>query len=317
MPCIGELFLDARRTAARARPGCRRRSRCEKRLIWVKLWIGMMPGTYSASIPAAARRSRKRRMRSVSKQYWVTSRVAPASTLRRRLSRSASALGGLGMDLGVAAGADLEIGHRLEAGDQVGGVGVAVGAAARSASLPLGGSPRRATIRRMPRLPVVARQLVDLGARATRRRSCARRPARRSGPGCAQTSGSVPSSPAPPAPQVTEMKRGPDGDELLEIRPQPGRGLGPLGREHLDRQLDLRAAARSEPGDAVGAGRRSATASDHAAFLRALGVGLVDRRRPARRAVQITTVSSGPTRRRGGSAHEAELAGTSGRSPRR
>ena len=35
---------------------------CEKRLIWVKLWIGMMPGTYSASIPAATRRSRKRRM---------------------------------------------------------------------------------------------------------------------------------------------------------------------------------------------------------------------------------------------------------------
>ena len=33
-----------------------------KRLIWVKLWIGMMPGTYSASIPAATQASRKRRI---------------------------------------------------------------------------------------------------------------------------------------------------------------------------------------------------------------------------------------------------------------
>ena len=34
---------------------------------------------------------------------------------------------GLGVDLGVAAGADLEVGHGLEPADQVGGIGVAVG----------------------------------------------------------------------------------------------------------------------------------------------------------------------------------------------
>ena len=61
----------------------------------------------------------------------------------------------------------------------------------------------------------------------------------------AQTSGRVPSTPEPPAPQVTEMKLGSDRDELLEIGPEPGRRLGALGREHLDRQLDRGRSVRS------------------------------------------------------------------------
>src|SRR3546814_3884993 len=49
---------------------------------------GNMPGTIGASIPAAAAASRKRRKASGEKKNWVIARVAPASSLRFRLSRS-------------------------------------------------------------------------------------------------------------------------------------------------------------------------------------------------------------------------------------
>jgi hypothetical protein len=47
-----------------------------------------MPGTISASIPAAAASSRKRKKQSGEKKNWVIARSAPASTLRLRFSRS-------------------------------------------------------------------------------------------------------------------------------------------------------------------------------------------------------------------------------------
>ena len=50
-----------------------------------------MPGTIGAVIPAANARSRKRRNTVPSKKYCVIARVAPASSLRFRLSRSCSA----------------------------------------------------------------------------------------------------------------------------------------------------------------------------------------------------------------------------------
>jgi hypothetical protein len=49
-----------------------------------------MPGTISASIPAAAASSRKRRKHSGEKKNCVIARSAPASILRLRLSRSAA-----------------------------------------------------------------------------------------------------------------------------------------------------------------------------------------------------------------------------------
>ncbi|GAV32722.1 hypothetical protein ROTAS13_00359 [Roseomonas sp. TAS13] len=65
--------------------------RAEKFRIWLKFETGMMPGTIGTEMPAASARSMKRRKVSVSKKYWVIARVAPASILRFRLSRSASA----------------------------------------------------------------------------------------------------------------------------------------------------------------------------------------------------------------------------------
>src|SRR5438270_9468208 len=62
-----------------------KRSTCGKRV------IGRIPGTIGACTPAAARASRKRRNASVSKKNWVMARVAPASILRFRFSRSAAA----------------------------------------------------------------------------------------------------------------------------------------------------------------------------------------------------------------------------------
>src|SRR3546814_3566000 len=49
---------------------------------------GRMPGMIGASIPAAAAASRQRRKLSGEKQSCVIARVAPASRLRLRLSRS-------------------------------------------------------------------------------------------------------------------------------------------------------------------------------------------------------------------------------------
>ena len=77
-------------------------------------------------IPRAAQRSRKRRKRSGSKKNWVIARSAPASSLRFRLSRSASALGASGMRLRIGGDRDLEIGDAPEAGDQVGRLGETV-----------------------------------------------------------------------------------------------------------------------------------------------------------------------------------------------
>ena len=70
------------------------------RLTWAKLWMGMTPGTNSASMPATSSASRNRSSRSVSKQYWVISRTAPASTLRFTFSKSANALGASGWTSG-------------------------------------------------------------------------------------------------------------------------------------------------------------------------------------------------------------------------
>ena len=77
-------------------------------------------------MPAAAARSRKRRKSSASKKNWVMQRSAPASTLRLRLSRSASRRR-IGMLLGIARDADLEVADLLQAGHQLGGIGVAAG----------------------------------------------------------------------------------------------------------------------------------------------------------------------------------------------
>ncbi len=66
------------------------------RWIAAKFDTGMIPGTISASIPAARQASWKRKKVSGSKKNWVIARVAPASSLRLRLSRSAAGLAASG-----------------------------------------------------------------------------------------------------------------------------------------------------------------------------------------------------------------------------
>ena len=61
---------------------------------------GQMPGAISAPIPAAATSSRKRRKQEGEKKNWLIARSAPASILRLRLSRSATAVGESGWHSG-------------------------------------------------------------------------------------------------------------------------------------------------------------------------------------------------------------------------
>jgi hypothetical protein len=56
----------------------------------VKFVTGMMPGTIGTVTPAYRARSTNRRYVQLSKKNCVIARVAPASILRFRLSRSAS-----------------------------------------------------------------------------------------------------------------------------------------------------------------------------------------------------------------------------------
>ena len=53
--------------------------------------MGRMPGTTADSMPAAPQRSRNLKNESTSKKNCVMARVAPASNLRFRLSRSLAA----------------------------------------------------------------------------------------------------------------------------------------------------------------------------------------------------------------------------------
>ena len=78
-------------------------------------------------MPALRAFSTKRRKSGTSKKNWEMARVAPASNLRFRLSRSASGDEGFGMGLGKGRDADLEIGDALQAGDQVRGIAHAAG----------------------------------------------------------------------------------------------------------------------------------------------------------------------------------------------
>ena len=62
----------------------------------------------------------------MSKKNWVIARVAPASSLRFRLSRSPSELGACGWVSGIGGDRDFEIGDPPQAGHQIGRVVIAV-----------------------------------------------------------------------------------------------------------------------------------------------------------------------------------------------
>ena len=117
---------------------------------WAKLVTGRMPGTIGTVIPARAARSRKRRKSSTSKKNWVIARVAPASILRLQIVEVGCGARRFGMGLGIGRDADLEIGDASEPGDEIGGIGIAAGVRRGRPRPPAGGSPRSATMWRMP-----------------------------------------------------------------------------------------------------------------------------------------------------------------------
>ena len=111
----------------------------------------------------AATSSRKRRKQSGEKKNWVIARSAPASILRLRLSRSAAAARRIRMAFGIGGDRNLERRDLLQARDQLGGIGIAVGM-------------RRERLARLGRIaaqrddvadagvPIGARDVVDLAA---------------------------------------------------------------------------------------------------------------------------------------------------------
>ncbi len=113
-------------------------------------------------MPAASARSRKFRNTPPSKKYCVMARVAPASSLRLRLSRSCCALSAVGWRLRIGGDRDLEIRDALEPGDQVGRVGVAL----RMRGVALAGrrvAPQRHDVAHAG-VPVLPRDVVHLSA---------------------------------------------------------------------------------------------------------------------------------------------------------
>ena len=125
----------------------------------------MIPGTISASIPAAATASRKRKKVSGSKKNCVIARVAPASSLRFRLSRSAAASRRIRDGIrdrprpksrtGAAAAAPRPAPRHSRTRRD----------AARNVAPAVGGSPRSATMWRTPAAQYSSATCVDLVAR--------------------------------------------------------------------------------------------------------------------------------------------------------
>ena len=137
------------------------------------LETGRMPGTISASIPAAAASSRKRKKQSGEKKNWVIARSAPASTLRFKFSRSNARVDESGWHFRIGGDRNVERRDLLQSGDQFGGVAIAV-----RVRLILRARLRRVAAQRddvaNAELPIFARDGVDLVAASRRRRSDAR-----------------------------------------------------------------------------------------------------------------------------------------------
>ena len=124
------------------------------RFSWAKLVTGRMPGTIGTAIPAAAARSRKSQEQIDVEEELGDRPVGAGVELVLQIVEVVPGALRLGMGLGIGGDADLEIGDPLQPGDEVGGKGVAARDAAHSArrwsSARLGGSPRSATMWRMP-----------------------------------------------------------------------------------------------------------------------------------------------------------------------
>ena len=77
-------------------------------------------------MPLARARSRNRKNTVLSKKYWVSALVAPASIFAFNASRSASKDSELGVFFRVSRDGDFERGDRLDTRDEVCGIDVAV-----------------------------------------------------------------------------------------------------------------------------------------------------------------------------------------------
>ncbi len=119
------------------------------------------PGTISTSIPAAAASSRKRKKQSGEKKNCVIARSAPASTLRFRFSRSNAAGRRVRMHFGIGGDRNVERRDLLQAGDEFGGIAIAV-----RVRLIFRPGLRRVAAQRddvaNAELPIFARNVVDL-----------------------------------------------------------------------------------------------------------------------------------------------------------
>ena len=87
----------------------------------------MMPGTIGTLMPAAAARSRKRRKSSALEEELGDAAVGAGIDLALQVLEVGLGVGRVGVLLGIARDADLEVADLLQAGDQFGGVGVAAG----------------------------------------------------------------------------------------------------------------------------------------------------------------------------------------------
>src|SRR4051794_20055105 len=200
---------------------------------------------------------------------------------------------GLGMHLGVAGDADLEVGDGPEARHEVAREGVAVLAGAVGPGV-LGRIASQGHDPAHPGLPVAPRQRVHVGARRAGASEVGRHGRAEARLDRAdEVERALAGRAAGAAGYRDEARRG--AGEQLEVAPEAPLRLGRAGREDLDRELDL---WHGRPGP--GRRDRLAIRNRHAASLRS-ALSLSSPAAAGRRALQITTVSSAPGSRTGGS----------------
>ena len=132
------------------------------------LETGRMPGTISTSIPAAAASSRKRKKQSAEKKNCVIARSAPGVDLALQIFEIERARGRIRVNFRIGRDRNVERRDRLQAGDEIGGIAIAVRDAADTSRRARAGrrAARRCCERRAPNIRARPRRL----PRASRRR---------------------------------------------------------------------------------------------------------------------------------------------------
>ena len=120
------------------------------RFSWAKLVTGRMPGTIGTAMPAA-RGAVAEAQKHIDIEEELGDRAAGAGIeLALQIVEIVAGAARRGMGLGIGGDADLEIGDALQPGDEIGGIGVAARVRRIAVPIPPGGSPRSATMWRIP-----------------------------------------------------------------------------------------------------------------------------------------------------------------------